>query len=143
MEERTQRLKRKISFCTSSNALICNNDSSVNSHVGTDFQCIRFMHVTSTRQASNRSCNNFAVDNNRELLSKFIPVEHTKNMFFSNSRRAKVTGKRSTRKKMNKFLAEFVKRNPTRCNNVSKFLLFHICIKLNMFRATHRPSSGA
>jgi hypothetical protein len=22
-------------------------------------------------------------------------------------------------------------------------LLFHICMKLNMFRATHRPSSGA
>jgi hypothetical protein len=34
------------------------------------------------------------------------------------------------------------KENPTRCNNVSKFL-FHIYIKLNMFRATHRPSSGA
>jgi hypothetical protein len=24
-----------------------------------------------------------------------------------------------------------------------KILLFHICMKLNMFRATHRPSSGA
>jgi hypothetical protein len=37
---------------------------------------------------------------------------------------------------------KFIKRNPTRCNNVSKFLLFHIYIKLNMFKATHRPSSG-
>jgi len=26
------------------------------------------------------------------------------------------------------------------CN---KILLFHIYVKLNMFRATHRPSSGA
>jgi len=34
------------------------------------------------------------------------------------------------------------KENPTRCNSVSKFL-FHIYIRLNMFRATHRPSSGA
>jgi len=32
--------------------------------------------------------------------------------------------------------------NPTRCNSVSKFF-FHIYIKLNMFRATQRPSSGA
>jgi len=32
--------------------------------------------------------------------------------------------------------------NPTRCNSVSKFL-FHIYVKLNMFRATRRPSSGA
>jgi hypothetical protein len=32
--------------------------------------------------------------------------------------------------------------NPTRCNSVSKFL-FHIYMKLNMFRATRRPSSGA
>ena len=38
---------------------------------------------------------------------------------------------------------QFVKKNPTRCNNVSKFLLFQICMKFNMFRATHRPSSGA
>jgi len=30
----------------------------------------------------------------------------------------------------------------TRCNSVSKFL-FHLYMKLNMFRATHRPSSGA
>ena len=37
----------------------------------------------------------------------------------------------------------FVKKNPTRCNNVYKFLLFHIHMKLNMFRATHCPSSGA
>jgi hypothetical protein len=35
------------------------------------------------------------------------------------------------------------KENPKRCNNVSEFLLFHIYMKLNMFRATHRPSSGA
>jgi hypothetical protein len=40
-------------------------------------------------------------------------------------------------------IVQFVKRNPTRCNNVSKILLFHIYKKLNMFRATHRPSSGA
>jgi hypothetical protein len=40
-------------------------------------------------------------------------------------------------------IIQFVKRNPTRCNNVSKLLLFHIYMKLNMFRATHRPSSGA
>jgi len=35
------------------------------------------------------------------------------------------------------------KKNPTRCNNISEFLLFHIYMKLNVFRATHRPSSGA
>jgi hypothetical protein len=35
------------------------------------------------------------------------------------------------------------KEDPTRCNNVSEFLLFHIYVKLNMFRGTHRPSSGA
>jgi hypothetical protein len=35
------------------------------------------------------------------------------------------------------------KENPTRCNNVSKFLFFRIYMKLNMFRATQRPSSGA
>jgi hypothetical protein len=29
------------------------------------------------------------------------------------------------------------KENPTRCNNVSEFLLFHIYIKLNMFWAIH------
>jgi len=33
-------------------------------------------------------------------------------------------------------------KNPTRCNSVSH-LSFHIYMKLNMFRATHRPSSGA
>jgi hypothetical protein len=35
------------------------------------------------------------------------------------------------------------KENPTRCNNVSEFLLFYIYMKLNMFRATHCPLSGA
>ena len=40
-------------------------------------------------------------------------------------------------------ILQFVKKNPTRCNNVSKFLLSHIYMKLSMFRATHRPSSGA
>jgi hypothetical protein len=35
------------------------------------------------------------------------------------------------------------KKNPTRCNNVSKFLLFRVYMKLNMFRATHCQSSGA
>jgi len=34
------------------------------------------------------------------------------------------------------------KESPTRCNSVSEFL-FHIYMKLNMFRVTHRPSSGA
>jgi hypothetical protein len=34
------------------------------------------------------------------------------------------------------------KENPTRCNSVTKFY-FIIYMKLNMFRATHRPSSGA
>jgi len=33
------------------------------------------------------------------------------------------------------------KEYPTRRSNVSKFLLFRIYMKLNMFRATHRPSS--
>jgi hypothetical protein len=39
----------------------------------------------------------------------------------------------------------FIKKNPTRCKNISIFLLllFHIFPKLNMFQATHRPSSGA
>jgi len=40
-------------------------------------------------------------------------------------------------------IVQFIKKNPTRYNNVSKFLLYHIYMKLNMFRATHRPSSGA
>ena len=39
--------------------------------------------------------------------------------------------------------ALFIKKYSTRCKNVSKFLLFHIYMKLDMFRATHRPSSGA
>jgi hypothetical protein len=39
-------------------------------------------------------------------------------------------------------IVQFIKKNPTRCNSVSKFLLFQIYIKLSMFRATHRPSSG-
>ena len=30
-------------------------------------------------------------------------------------------------------LLYFIKNNPTRCNNVSKFLLFHIYMKFNMF----------
>jgi hypothetical protein len=40
-------------------------------------------------------------------------------------------------------IVEVINRNPTRCNNVKKFLLFHIYMKLNMFRVTHRLSSGA
>ena len=40
-------------------------------------------------------------------------------------------------------IVQFIKKNPTRCNNVSKFLLFHIYVKLDVFRATRRPSSGA
>ena len=36
-----------------------------------------------------------------------------------------------------------LKENPTKCKKVSKFLFFHIYMTLNMFRATHRPSSGA
>ena len=41
------------------------------------------------------------------------------------------------------FKWQFIKKNSTGFNNVSKFLLFHIYMKLNMFRATHGPSSGA
>jgi hypothetical protein len=37
---------------------------------------------------------------------------------------------------------EFIKKNPTRCNNVSN-LIIYIYMKLDMFRATHRLSSGA
>jgi len=37
----------------------------------------------------------------------------------------------------------FAKKTPTKCKNVSKYLLFHIYMKLNMFRATHSLSSGA
>jgi hypothetical protein len=40
-------------------------------------------------------------------------------------------------------IVQFIKKNPTRCNNVRTFLLFHIYMKLSMFRATQRPSSGA
>jgi hypothetical protein len=40
-------------------------------------------------------------------------------------------------------IVQFIKKNPTRCNNVSKFLFFHIYMKLSVFRETHRPSSGA
>jgi len=39
-------------------------------------------------------------------------------------------------------ILQFIK-NPTRCNSVSNVLLVHIYVKLNVFRATHRPSSGA
>jgi hypothetical protein len=35
------------------------------------------------------------------------------------------------------------KENPTSCNNASEFLLFRIYMKFSVFRATHRPSSGA
>ena len=34
-------------------------------------------------------------------------------------------------------------KNPTRCNSVSKFYHSLFYMKLNMFRATHRPSSWA
>jgi hypothetical protein len=37
----------------------------------------------------------------------------------------------------------FIKENPTRYKNVLQFLLFPIYVKFDMFRATHRPSSGA
>jgi len=37
---------------------------------------------------------------------------------------------------------QFIQKNPTRCNNVSKFYYSMIYMKLTMFRATHRPSSG-
>jgi len=40
-------------------------------------------------------------------------------------------------------IVQFIKKNSTRCNSVSKFLLFHIYMNVNMFRETHRPSSGA
>jgi len=36
-----------------------------------------------------------------------------------------------------------IKKNPTRCKQCIKILLFHIYMRLNMFRATHRPSSWA
>jgi len=41
------------------------------------------------------------------------------------------------------FIVQFIKKTPTRCNNVSKVLLFPIYVKLNMFWVTHHPSSGA
>jgi hypothetical protein len=34
-------------------------------------------------------------------------------------------------------------KNPTRCNSVSKFYYSLFWMKLDMFRATHRPASGA
>jgi len=40
-------------------------------------------------------------------------------------------------------IVQFIKKNPTRCKQCIKILLFYIYVKLNMFRATHRPSSGA
>ena len=39
-------------------------------------------------------------------------------------------------------IVQFV-TNPTKCNSVSNILLVYIYMKLNMFRATHCPSSGA
>jgi len=38
---------------------------------------------------------------------------------------------------------QFLQKNPTRCNSVSNFYYSPFQMKLNMFRATHRPSSGA
>jgi len=35
------------------------------------------------------------------------------------------------------------KENSNKIQQCIKILLFHIYLKLNMFRATHRPSSGA
>ena len=34
-------------------------------------------------------------------------------------------------------IVQFIKKNPTRCKNVSKFLLFHIYMKLNMCQAQY------
>jgi hypothetical protein len=48
-----------------------------------------------------------------------------------------------------RIIVQFIKENPTRCNNVSTFyfvipyIYIYIYIKLNMFPATHRSSSGA
>jgi len=39
-------------------------------------------------------------------------------------------------------ILQFRKENPTRCNSVLIFL-FHIYVKVNLFRAIQRPSSGA
>jgi hypothetical protein len=36
-----------------------------------------------------------------------------------------------------------IEKNPTRCNSLSKLYYSLIYMKLDMFRATHRPSSGA
>jgi hypothetical protein len=37
----------------------------------------------------------------------------------------------------------FIKEEPNKMQKCIKILLFHIYMKLNMFRATRRPSSGA
>jgi len=37
----------------------------------------------------------------------------------------------------------FHKEKSNKMQQCNKILLFHVYIKLNMFRATHRPSSGA
>jgi hypothetical protein len=37
----------------------------------------------------------------------------------------------------------FVKKNPTRCNSISKYLLFHIYMKLNMFRTEPKTALTA
>jgi len=39
-------------------------------------------------------------------------------------------------------IVPLIQKNPKKDATVYQNLLFHIYMKLNMFRATHRPSSG-
>jgi len=38
-------------------------------------------------------------------------------------------------------IVQFIKKKSNKMQQCIKILLFHIYMKLNMFRATHRPSS--
>ena len=40
-------------------------------------------------------------------------------------------------------IVQFIKKKSNKMQQPIKILLFHIYVKLNMFRATYRPSSGA
>jgi len=40
-------------------------------------------------------------------------------------------------------IVPFIKKNPNKMQQCIKILLLHIYMKLNMFWASHRPSSGA
>jgi hypothetical protein len=39
-------------------------------------------------------------------------------------------------------IVQFIKKKSNKMQQCTKILLFHIYMKLNMLRATHRPSSG-